>query len=367
VGRQQQRALGLLSTAATVLLPATPQSNFVAFDAAKGVRSGIERPARVDHERPDHLRLDGTQYVVVGAGDDCTRSLDRDDTGLKTRSTGVSAVFTPPEKTMTNSLVAIVSSQQRCGAGANTNLGYTDTPMLPGLPYHVHDPARPHPASSRRRRNRASAVRRDRAVRRPRSLDSGRRRSRHGKSRTATSKSCPTRRHAHEGRSSGTCSCTSSGPLPLKSAAQSEPRQQRHLPAGRYEVQVLDSFDNPTYADGQAGAIYGQWPPLVNPVRRPGEWQSYRHRLRGRRASMANASSRLRISRCFSTACSLHHHKEVMGPTVHRALAKYVRNPQRTARPSGITSSPCAIATSGYAGSEEQDPPTTVSKRVVLS
>ena len=43
----------------------------------------------------------------------------------------------------------------------------------------------------------------------------------------------------------------------------------------RYEMQVLDSWDNPTYADGQAGAIYGQWPPLVNASRKPGEWQTY--------------------------------------------------------------------------------------------
>jgi hypothetical protein len=44
---------------------------------------------------------------------------------------------------------------------------------------------------------------------------------------------------------------------------------------GLFEVQVLDSFDNVTYADGQAGAIYGQYPPLVNASRKPGEWQSY--------------------------------------------------------------------------------------------
>lgn len=44
---------------------------------------------------------------------------------------------------------------------------------------------------------------------------------------------------------------------------------------GRYEVQVLDSHDNTTYADGQAGAIYGQHPPLVNASRPAGEWQSY--------------------------------------------------------------------------------------------
>jgi hypothetical protein len=44
---------------------------------------------------------------------------------------------------------------------------------------------------------------------------------------------------------------------------------------GLYELQVLDSFDNKTYPDGQAGAIYGQFPPLVNPARPPGEWQTY--------------------------------------------------------------------------------------------
>jgi hypothetical protein len=43
----------------------------------------------------------------------------------------------------------------------------------------------------------------------------------------------------------------------------------------RYEIQVLDTFDNPTYADGHAGAVYGQQPPLVNASRPPGNWQSY--------------------------------------------------------------------------------------------
>ncbi len=43
----------------------------------------------------------------------------------------------------------------------------------------------------------------------------------------------------------------------------------------RYEVQVLDSYQNKTYADGSAGSIYNQYPPLVNASRKPGEWQSY--------------------------------------------------------------------------------------------
>jgi len=44
---------------------------------------------------------------------------------------------------------------------------------------------------------------------------------------------------------------------------------------GLYEVQVLDSYENKTYADGQASALYGQYPPLVNAARPPGQWQWY--------------------------------------------------------------------------------------------
>ena len=44
---------------------------------------------------------------------------------------------------------------------------------------------------------------------------------------------------------------------------------------GLYELQVLDSYQADTYADGQAGAIYGQYPPLANASRPPGEWQTY--------------------------------------------------------------------------------------------
>lgn len=42
-----------------------------------------------------------------------------------------------------------------------------------------------------------------------------------------------------------------------------------------YELQVLDSYNNTTYVNGQAASIYKQSPPLVNPNRKPGEWQSY--------------------------------------------------------------------------------------------
>ncbi len=44
---------------------------------------------------------------------------------------------------------------------------------------------------------------------------------------------------------------------------------------GNYEVQILDSYQNPTYFDGQAASVYKQAPPLVNACRKPGEWQTY--------------------------------------------------------------------------------------------
>jgi hypothetical protein len=47
-------------------------------------------------------------------------------------------------------------------------------------------------------------------------------------------------------------------------------------PKDGFEIQVLDSYNNPkTYADGIAGAVYGQYPPTSNPIRPPGQWQYY--------------------------------------------------------------------------------------------
>ena len=44
---------------------------------------------------------------------------------------------------------------------------------------------------------------------------------------------------------------------------------------GRYEIQVLDSYDNKTYPEGQCASVYNQRPPMVNACRKPGEWQTY--------------------------------------------------------------------------------------------
>lgn len=64
-------------------------------------------------------------------------------------------------------------------------------------------------------------------------------------------------------------------PTPVQGAGQGRGNSGVFFGNGRYETQVLDSHDNPTYADGSAGSIYGQYPSLVNASRPPGEWQTY--------------------------------------------------------------------------------------------
>jgi hypothetical protein len=64
-------------------------------------------------------------------------------------------------------------------------------------------------------------------------------------------------------------------PAEVRDAGQDRGNSGVMLMDARYEVQVLDSYQNPTYADGQAAAIYGQFPPRFNASRPPGEWQTY--------------------------------------------------------------------------------------------
>lgn len=64
-------------------------------------------------------------------------------------------------------------------------------------------------------------------------------------------------------------------PVPTHGNSQDRGNSGVFFGFNRYEIQVLDSYDNKTYADGSAASIYGQYPPLVNATRPPGEWQTY--------------------------------------------------------------------------------------------
>jgi len=90
-----------------------------------------------------------------------------------------------------------------------------------------------------------------------------------------------------------------------------------------YEVQVLDSYENKTYADGMAGAIYGQYPPLVNACRKPGEWQSYDIIFRRPRFdSQGNVLTPARMT-VFHNGILIHDHVELLGPTSHKIRLPY--------------------------------------------
>ncbi len=95
---------------------------------------------------------------------------------------------------------------------------------------------------------------------------------------------------------------------------------------GLFEIQVLDSFRSPTYADGQAGAMYGEWPPLVNAVRSPGDWQTYDIVFE---APLYAGEKLIRPASMtvFLNGVLLHNHKEEMGPTIYRQVPKYVAGP----------------------------------------
>jgi hypothetical protein len=92
---------------------------------------------------------------------------------------------------------------------------------------------------------------------------------------------------------------------------------------GMYEIQVLDSYDNPSYADGQAAALYGQYPPLVNACRKPGEWQTYDIIFVAPRfADDGSVVSPARVT-VVHNGIAVQIAQEMLGPSRHRALTSY--------------------------------------------
>ncbi|MCY2929396.1 MAG: DUF1080 domain-containing protein [Planctomycetota bacterium] len=92
---------------------------------------------------------------------------------------------------------------------------------------------------------------------------------------------------------------------------------------GRYEIQVLDCFENPTYPDGATGSIYGQYPPLVNACLRPGEWQTYDVLFVAPRFDGQSLVAPAYMT-ILQNGVVVQHHRALQGPTCHGWLARYV-------------------------------------------
>src|ERR1700722_6027507 len=225
-------------------------------------------------------------------------------------------------------IAAAIAQQSKPG-----DLGFTEPPMFPGLPWHVHDPARPPPKVVPPG-DTPGAPPSDAIV-----LFDGKdlsQWSQMGRGAEAA-KMVGARWKVGNGyfevaggtgnlltrEKFGDCQLHVEWASPAVVRGTSQGRGNSGvLLMSRYEIQVLDAYNNPTYADGQASAIYGQWPPLANPARKPGEWNTYDILFEAPRFDGDKLLKPAYVTVIYN-GVMVHHHKELMGPMIYRQVAHY--------------------------------------------
>jgi hypothetical protein len=98
---------------------------------------------------------------------------------------------------------------------------------------------------------------------------------------------------------------------------------------GLYELQILDSYDNSTYPDGQAGAIYKENPPLVNVCRKPGEWQTYDVIFSAPRFDEQGKLAKPAYISVLQNGVLVQNHFELQGATSYTEAPKYTAHPAK--------------------------------------
>lgn len=117
-------------------------------------------------------------------------------------------------------------------------------------------------------------------------------------------------------------------PLPVSGKSQGRGNSGIFF-MGLYELQVLDSYDNETYVNGQAGSLYKQHAPLVNASRKPGEWQTYDAVFVAPRfAADGSVLSPARVT-VFHNGVLVQHDVALRGPTVFRGQPQYAAHAAR--------------------------------------
>jgi hypothetical protein len=96
----------------------------------------------------------------------------------------------------------------------------------------------------------------------------------------------------------------------------------------RYEIQILDSFNNKTYFDGQCGAIYKQAPPMVNACRKPGEWQTYDILWEGPRFKGDGSVERPAYVTVLHNGVVVQNHVALLGSTFYDRPPAYEKHPE---------------------------------------
>jgi hypothetical protein len=233
---------------------------------------------------------------------------------------------------------AVANAQQEANPQRpDPNLGFIDTPMEPGMPWHVHDPYRPHPKVVTPASTPGGApsdaivlfdgkdlskwYHRGRGANAGKQVDAGWKVENGYFEITRGFGDLLTREKFGDVQ----LHVEWSSPANVFSTSQGRGNSGVLLMA-RYEIQVLDMWDNPTYADGSAGAIYGQWPPLVMPARRPGEWNTYDIVFEAPQFD-GDKLVKPAFFTVFYNGLMVHNRKESLGPMVYRQVAHYVPQP----------------------------------------
>ncbi len=225
--------------------------------------------------------------------------------------------------TVLTALCAALIAQQ------NPNLGYTDTPMQPDGKWHIHDPARPQP--------RVVAPGGPEAPIAPAPADATVLLGGGGDaSAWSMTNGAPVTWEMKDGViSSGKGMLRTKAefadvqlhvefatPSDVKGESQGRGNSGVYL-MGAFEIQVLDSYQNPTYADGSAASMYGQFPPLVNASRKPGVWQSYDIVFTAPRFKASGELDKPAVATVLHNGVVVHNATAFWGPTQHRRIDPY--------------------------------------------
>lgn len=227
-------------------------------------------------------------------------------------------------------LLAVLTAMAATPAAAQEKPGFKDTPILPGAGnWHVHDSDRPYPAAVTPAAQPGGAPSDAIVLFDGRSLDAW----------TAQRKLWPVEggvltvpSRASSGGENALITRQSFGDVQLhlefRSPSPPTRSSQDRGNSGiwfmqRYEIQILDGYQNPTYADGGVGAVYGWKPALVNPSRKPGEWQSYDVVFERPRFAADGKLLRPAYITAFLNGVLVQNHQAMLGTTNWRHVAEY--------------------------------------------
>ncbi|MCC6443536.1 MAG: DUF1080 domain-containing protein [Armatimonadetes bacterium] len=211
------------------------------------------------------------------------------------------------------------------------NIGYGDTPTLPGTPYHVHDGNRPQPKVVTPGATAGEAPSDAVALFDGKDLSGWKSAAGEGEAKWKVENGymevAPGTGDIRTKEEFGDCQLHLEFATPSVVKGESQGRGNSGVfLMGLYEIQVLDCYDNLTYPDGSTASIYGEYPPLVNACRKPGEWQSYDILWKAPCFEGDNLLSPALVTVLFN-GIVVHHAAQPIGPTGHRNLAEYFPHP----------------------------------------